>query len=53
MRISCTVKELGRLIRGCETSCSECAWRNVCKNMCKIDWYIRADDVRKEEADEP
>lgn len=55
MRISCTIKELGQLIRGCENSyCSECALRNVCKDEEKgIEQYIRSDDVREEEADEP
>lgn len=46
MKISCTVSEFGKIVRGCENSndCSNCALYQVCYGTDgKIEKFIRAD----------
>lgn len=46
MKISCTVSEFGKIVRGCEQSscCSNCALYQVCYDTDgKIEKFLRAD----------
>lgn len=45
MKISCTVSEFGKIVRGCEQSpCCSCPLRDVCSRTDDgIEQFIRAD----------
>lgn len=53
MKIYCTVREFGLLVRACEKAqCYNCALKDICKNdsenMCKVENFIEADTIEKE-----
>lgn len=53
MKIYCTVKEFGLLVRACEKAqCYNCALKDICKsdseNTLKVEDFIEADTIEKE-----
>lgn len=45
MKISCTVKEFGQMVRDCDNGdCGSCALRNICEGG-TIEDFVRADDI--------
>lgn len=56
MKIHCTVKEFGQIVRACEKgSCYSCALKDICsagpEDGCRIEDFIEADSIEKEGAE--
>lgn len=49
MRIICTVKEFGQIVRGCaKGDCYHCIFSDICKDCEGIEKFISAADVIEE-----
>ncbi len=57
MKIYCTVKELGQLVRACEKGqCYACALRDICREELEghllIEDFVTAETIMKEESED-